>query len=290
MRKSFETKNIKLKGEFEGVLTEQRPQEKGKIIHGNLARCINENMVGKDDTTEGKLLKKIEEKFRYKFLKAEVPISGYATKESEVVCYSGKMDAVAFRRNAKGELKVIVVDWKSYSEIENGKKKDPQEWWKDAKTFKPALYQCLLYRELLQAHLKENDITARVGVMIVPIPQARDPTVIPGLCMDFQRMDKKRLLNKFKEREWFDEQSKCFRTITLPSNLLNLANLNNRYVAEGTGVVKGDTMVKDIIKDEATIKDLCEGLGILQLKVRCERQDESSEAEATGNEGNEDEG
>lgn len=285
---SFETNTIELRRENFGVREKQTPQEKGKEIHRNLANCINKNI--RDYCAEGRLLKEIENELRCNFLQAEVSIYGYCTKESEIDFYCGKMDAVATRRTEQGHLEVFVAEWKSFSE--KALLKHPNKWWDEARHFKKALYQCLIYRELLQACLKENDITARVGVMLVLIPRKSKPKVTTGLCMDFQRMDNAGLLDRIKEYEWFGVQSKYFRvrSITLPSRLLNLENLGSTYVEDGTGVLKRDEKVKDIIKDEATVGDLCKELGLLQLKVRCERQEESSESEATGSEDNEDEG
>ena len=272
VRNSFKTKTIELGRDNFEVRRGQSPQEKGKEIHKNLATCINNKI--RDYSAEDRLLKKIEKEFRCKFLQAEVSIYGYCTKESEVDFYGGKMDAVATRR-IEDHLEVLVVEWKSFS------KKDPNKWWNNATNFKKPLYQCLIYRELLQALFKENDITARVGVMLVPIPRKRKPKVMPGLCTDFQRMDDEGLLNRIKKYEWFGVQSKYSRvcTITSPSNLLNLENLGCTYVEEGTSVLKRNKKVKKIIKDEATVGDLCQELGILQLKVRDEMHDERVQVE-----------
>ena len=273
---SFETNTIELGRDNFGVRGTQRPQEKGKEIHQNLANCINNKL--RDYCPEGRLLREIEKELRCKFLQAEVSVYGYCRKESEIDFYCGKMDAVATRRTGQGHLEVLVAEWKSFSEKDL--LKHPNKWWADATYFKKPLYQCLIYRELLQACLKENDITARVGVMLVLIPQKDKPKVTTGLCMDFQRMDNAGLLDRIKEYEWFGVQSKYFQvpSRTLPSKLLNLENLE-----DGTGVLKRDEKVKDIIKDEATVGDLCKELGLLQLKVRRERQEGSSESEATGN-------
>ena len=273
MRDSFQTTIFKGKS----------PQEKGQIIHQNLAgRIENSSRSG----AEGQLLKEIEEKFRCNFFKAEVSICGYSTKKSKIDFCSGQMDALAFRE--EDYLEVLVVDWKSSS---NDTLKDPEKWWDKATCFKTPLYQSLIYRELLKAHLKENDIKAQVGVMLVPIPQKRKPNVMPGLCTDFQRMHEVGLLDGINECEWFGEESKCVHTITLPSTLLNLENLDSTYVEESTNVLKREILVKEIIKDAATVEDLCQELGLLplQLKVRNESHEERSEAEGTRKEKNKDE-
>lgn len=278
-RDSFQTTIFKLEAELGENFKGKSPQEKGQIIHQNLAERIeNSDRSG----AEGQLLKEIEEKFR-----AEVSICGYSTKKSKVDFYSGQMDALAYREE-DSDLEVLVVDWKSSS---NDALKDPKKWWDKATFFKTPLYQSLIYRELLKAHLKENDITAGVGVMLVPIPQKRKPNVMPGLCTDFQRMHEVGLLDGINECEWFGEESKCVHTITLPSTLLNLENLNSTYVEESTNVLKREILVKGIIKDDATVENLCQELGLLQLqlKVRNESHEERSEADGTGKEKNKDE-
>lgn len=284
MRDSFQTAIFKLEAELGGNFEGKSPQEKGQIIHQNLAEHI-EN--GSRSGAEGQLLNEIEKKFTCNFFKAEVSICGYSTKKSKVDFYSGRMDALAYRKE-DSDLEVIVIDWKSSSK---DALKDPKKWWDKATCFKTPLYQSLIYRELLKAHLKENDIKARVGVMLVPLPHKGKHKVMPGLCTDFQRMHEVGLLDGINECEWFGEESKCVHTITLPSTLLNLENLDSTYVEESSNVLKREILVKEIIKDDATVEDLCQELGFLQLqlKVRNESHEERSEAEGTGKEKNKDE-
>ena len=280
VRDSFPTKRVKLKKELGENSKGKSPQGKGQIIHQNLAKCINNS---DRSGAEGQLLKEIEEKFTCTFFMAEVTICGFSTKKSKVDFYSGRMDALAYD-NQKGYLQVLVVEWKTDL-------KDPEKWWDEATSFKTPLYQSLIYRELLKAHLKENEITALVGVMLVPIPRKRKPKAMPGLCTNFQRMHEVGLLDGINEYEWFGEESKCVHTITLPSKLLNLENLDTTYVEESTNVLKREILLKGIIKDNATVENLRQELGLLQLqlKVRNESHEESSEAEGTANEKNKDE-
>ena len=227
VKDSFKTITIILEDEL-GV-GEESAREEGKAIHQNLADCINNNRRRRR-RAEDQLLKTIEAEFRCKFLRAEVSIFGYGTKESEVDFYSGRMDAIAFRRTENNHLEVYVVDWKTSSKEKISGK--PEDWWDMATYFKTPLYQCLLYREILKADLKENGITARVGVMLVPIPQ-KGRQVIPGLCRNVEEaMDKEELLDKLKEYEWFSLKRTRFHTIKSSSNLFNLEKLteNSGYV------------------------------------------------------------
>ena len=284
MKDSFTTKTITVEGELGVGRGEESAQEKGKLIHQKLARCINNNNNNIPKCyAEEKLLKEIEEKFSCKFLQAEVEITGYCTKGSEPAdIYSGRMDAIAFRRTENNHLEVYVVDWKTSSKEKISGK--PEDWWDMATYFKTPLYQCLLYREILKADLKENGITARVGVMLVPIPQ-KGRQVIPGLCRNVEEaMDKEELLDKLKEYEWFSLKRTRFHTIKSSSNLLNREKLtgeNSRYVEEGTNVLNPKQKLKQIIRDNTTVRDLCQEFGLLQLKVECERHEEYSEAEET---------
>lgn len=284
MRDSFQTTIFKLEAELGENIEGKSPQGKGQTFHQTLEEHI-EN--GSRSGAEGQLLNEIEKNFTCNFFKAEVSICGYSTKKSKVDFYSGRIDALAYRKE-DSDLEVIVIDWKSSSK---DALKDPKKWWDKATHFKTALYQSLIYRELLKAHLKENDIKARVGVMLVPLPQKGKHEVMPGLCTDFQRMHEVGLLDGIKECEWFGEESKCVHTITLPSTLLNLENLDSTYVEESTNVLKREILVKEIIKDDATVEDLYEELGLLQLqiKVRNESHEERSEAEGTRKEKNKDE-
>ena len=270
MRKLFALKKIKqaLGRDQDGTET---AQQIGDIIHHNLTEKIKQ----KDrESQEGKLLKKIEKEFGCTFFEAKVPIYGYSIQKLQIRCYSGEMDALAFRHGAGAVLEVFVVEWKTYSRDVSKK------WWKEATHFKKPLYQSLIYRELLQAHLKENGLKARVGIMLVPIFQLPGLNwVKPGLCTKFNGMDKVGLLDNLKEYQWFGEQSNCVHTITLPSRLFNLQNLESPYVDESTKVLTQDTKVTDVINSDATIADLCEELGLLALKVeRAERVEESPEA------------
>ena len=150
-------------------------------------------------------MEKIERKFRCEFIQAEVSISGYAvTRERQVDFCSGKMDAVAFRGGEKDVLEVFVVDWKTTTKTDL---LDLYQWWEKAEYFKKPLYQCLVYRELWQAHLKHNNVKAKVGIILVPIHQTYPELSYPGLCMDFKTMSDTRLLDKLKDFQWLLDYS-----------------------------------------------------------------------------------
>ena len=263
MKKSFDIENITISmdgNHGEGPSKQSSSQEWGLQFHLTLAKQINEQRTRK--SVEGQLLKKIEKKFNCKFVQAEVGICGYAVNKSRVDCYKGKIDAVALRQSPRGDPEVVVVEWKTFAKDDL---QNPMKWWNGATYFKKPLYQCLLYRELLQTHLEVSDLRARIGIMLVPYNQAHQGKVVPGLCTDFQNMEKEGLLETIKSFQWLSEESECVHTVILPCKLFNRERLSDTYLENG--VLKETTVVKDIIDDSATVGDMCEELGLLKLKI-----------------------
>lgn len=234
-----------------GQTTQSSPQRRGQEIHQKLRILINE---GKGDATTVEMLKEMKDKFGCDFIKADVGISGYAVKsKTEVDVWSGKMDAVAIRRK-NGVLEVFVVEWKTTK----AELQVITDWWEGATHFKKSLYQCLVYRELLRAHLKHNDVNAKVGIILVPIHQKHPEIIYPGLCLDFQRMRDNFLLQRLEDFEWragFDKPI-YVHDIKLPSELLKESFNPAFYVDKSTNTLKDDTRLKDILNDDATVGDL----------------------------------
>lgn len=253
------------------------PQHKGKKIHLSLANQINEDRG--DGKKKGKMLTMIEKEFRCKFIQAEVRISGCAVNTQDsfgkltLDFWSGSMDAVAIRRK-KGGLEVFVVDWKTSD------KADEQlirKWWKNATNFRNPLYQCLVYRELLQAHFKRNRVDAKVGIILVPFHQSFPDIVRPGLCVDFRRMEKL-LLDGLKKFQWFAVPDEAFHvhTIKMPCKLIKDSYNPADYEDESTNNLKGDTRLKDILNDNATVDDLCLWLNLSFIKVESIEKEEKT--------------
>ena len=189
------TKPLDDRQDIGGRTTQSSPQKVGQDIHQSFKDKIKK---GRRDGTRGEMLKKIEEKFGCKFIEADVSISGYAMRKTQMDFWSGRMDAVAIRRK-KNVLEVFVVDWKTTADPKVQIKTD---WWEKAGNFKKPLYQCLVYRELLRAHLKHNGVSARVGIILAPSHQSYPEIIYPGLCVNFQRMDEELLLDRLKEFRW----------------------------------------------------------------------------------------
>lgn len=261
-----------------GQTTQQSlsPQHGGIKYHVRLSKRINED---RRDGKEGKMLEMIEKKFRCQFIQAEVRISGCAVKTQDsfekltVDFWSGNMDAVAIRRK-KGGLEVFVVDWKTSA------KTDEQlidKWWKNSTNFKNPLYQCLVYRELLQAHFKRNGVDAKVGIILVPFHQSHPEIIRPGLCVNFRRMEKL-LLDGLKKFQWFAVPDEAFyvHTIKMPCKLIKDSLNPADYEDESTNNLKGDTRLKDIFNDNATVDDLCLSLGLSFLKVESIEKEEKT--------------
>ena len=249
-------------------------QVKGREIHLNLAKKIKE---GTRDGAEGKILQNIEEKFSCEVIEAEVRISGYAVKTEQFYrkqdFWRGDMDAVAIRRK-KGVLEVFVVDWKTSAKAcENLIAK----WWEESANLKNPLYQCLVYRELLRAHFKHNNVKAKVGIMLVPLHQSFPQIIHPGLCVDFRRMGKL-LLDVMKKFKWYAvlDESFCVPTIKIPCKLIKDSFKPADYVDESTNYLKGDTRLKDILHDNATVADLCASLHFPCIKVESIKKEEKT--------------
>lgn len=259
-----------------GQTAPSTPQEKGQESHRMLANLIKE---GRRDGTRGKMLKEIENEFHCEFIKAEVYISGYGVTKKTYFgsrfldFWSGKMDAVAFRESGEDVLEVFVVDWKTTDQNDPS---DPQ-WWANATNFKIPLYQCLVYRELLQAHLKRSKLKANVGIILVPIHQNDLELSRPGLCVDFERMDEMRLLDKLKDFQWLPDldDSVFVYTIKLPCKLFKESFDPADGVHETTSTLKGDTRLKDIFSDNATVADLRQVLDLPFLKVKGIKEEET---------------
>ncbi|XP_029183186.2 uncharacterized protein LOC114951143 [Acropora millepora] len=252
------------------------PQHGGIKHHIRLAEKINED---RRDGNEGKMLEMIEKKFRCQFIQAEVRISGCAVKTQDsfekltLDFWSGEMDAVAIRRE-NDVLEVFVADWKSSA------KADEQlilKWWENAGNFKRPLYQCLVYRELLQAHFNRYGVDAVVGIILVPFHQSHPEIIRPGLCVDFQEMEKL-LLHRLKEYEWKAVLDESFdvHTIKMPCKLINDSFDPTDYVDESTNILKDDTSLKDVFNDNATVDDLCLSLGLSFLKVERVKKEEKT--------------
>ena len=253
------------------------PQKKGQEIHLSLAKKIKEHTR---DDTGGKMLKEIEETFGCEFIKEEVRISGYAIKTLNLCgkpkrdFWRGKMDAVAIRRTEEGVLEVFVVDWKTSG------KADEQliyKWWEKAANFKDPLYQCLVYRELLQAHFEHNDVKAKVGIMLVPFHQSNPEITRPGLCVDFRKMGEN-LLDGLKKFEWYAVLDESFdvHTIKIPCKLIKDSFNPADYVDERTNNLKGDTRLKDVLNDNATVADLCLWLDLPYITVEGIKKEEKT--------------
>lgn len=242
------------------------PQTKGMKIHKELSEQI------KKDTRHGeagKILKMMEHNFSCEFIQADVSISGFAIMKTrgntERDFWSGEMDAVAIRRSENDVLEVFVVDWKTTAKTDLA---DILNWWKNAKNFKEPLYQCLVYRELLLAHLKHYNVEALVGIILVPLHQLT-LQLQPRLCVDFQRMVEEHLLDELKKFQWFAilDDSNYAPTIKWQCTLFKEGFDPANVVDESNNNLKDDTRLKDILNENATVADLLRALDLPFLKV-----------------------
>ena len=246
------------------------PQTKGREDHKEFENQINQKYR---KNVKGEVLSALEERYEFKFLQAEVDIWGWGARKSKVSFYSGKMDAVAFRLT-ESEAEVLIIDWKTSSQTDTA---DLSTWWDKAGNFGDALYQTLLYRELLTKHLKRLlKFDIKVGVMLVPYNQSNEELLMPGLCVDFSQMETEGMLTGLKQCQWACDKSELFHTINFPGSKMfkNLKALKElKCVDEETKLLKKDALLIDVIRDNATIADLQEEMGLLSLKVTENRRE-----------------
>lgn len=251
-----------------GGTTESSPQNMGKEFHHNFDAEIKSG-------TPGELLKWIKGKFGCDFIKAEILISGYSAKgKTQMDFWSGKIDAVAIREFEKDVCEVFIVEWKTSSV-------DTEIWWENASYFRIPLYQTLVYRELMQAHFKRNDVNAKVGIILVPIHQKYPDLMYPGLCLDFQIMEDNHLFDELKNVKWHTDvdESRDVHAIKRPCKLFKDSLDMADYVDESANNLKDDTPLKDILSDNATVRDLCELLELPFIKVESIKKEEKTNEE-----------
>ena len=269
------TKLLDDKQDIDGQTTQPSPQKKGQEIHQDLAEKIK---TGSRKGAAGEMLERMETEFACKFIEAEVSISGFAVKKNtQVDLWSGKMDAVAIGK--EDVSKVFVVDWKTTNKAGE---QVLSHWWKNATNFKRPLYQCLVYRELLQAHFKHHGVNAKVGIILVPFHQKYREMSYPGLCLDFQKMDEGHLLDGLKNFEWYAVLDESFfvHTIKMPCKLIQDSLVDPAdYVDESTNILKDDTPLKDMLNDDATVGDLRQLLELPLIKVESIKKEEKTNEE-----------
>ena len=166
----------------------------------------------------------------------------------------------------------VSVDWKTTASTDLAHIAD---WWENAGTFKNPLCQCLVYRELLQAHFKRMNVEALVGIILVPFHQTDPQLSCPGLCVNFERM--LHLLKELNTSQWLAvlDDSIYVTTIKLPCKLFKDSFDPAVDVDESTNVLKGDTRLKDILNETATVADLNQALDLPFLKVEGIKKEEA---------------
>ena len=173
---------------------------------------------------------------------------------------------------------VLIVDWKTSTQKGT---ECLETWWDKAGNFGDALYQTLVYRELLTKHLKRStEVDIKVGVMLVPYHQSNEELLVPGSCVDFSQLEMAGLLSGLKQYRWVCHESELVHTINFPGCKMfkKLEELNElQCVDEETDLLKEGILLKDVISDDATIRVLREELGLLPLKVTSEVENEGEE-------------
>ena len=176
---------------------------KGTEIHNLIKSFFEKKRLGeeiKDDLKQvEKFLKDIEQKFECNIIEihaAEVPIHGFAENNQQHHLWKGKMDCVGLSKNGT----VLIIDWKAISDTLGA-------FWDSSKNYGGKLHQCLIYRQLMKAHLenhyKDKQIKPpSVGIMIVPIYSDNITVNSPGLFVDFKELDRVGFFKKIREFDW----------------------------------------------------------------------------------------
>ena len=166
--------------------------------HSLLARYVRKRPYPIPDELKqaAKIVTGIENMFHCTIVDSEVNIQGFATKGHEKNHWKGRMDAVALGKNGR----VIVIDWTTCC--------NATKFWEKSE-YSKKLHQCLIYRALVDAHLKEyfgkkNMImeSVIVGIMIVPIDDRETSVFEPRLCVDFGKLEEEGFLKIIKEFTW----------------------------------------------------------------------------------------
>lgn len=176
---------------------------KGTEIHNLIKSFFEKKRLGegiKDDLKQvEKFLKDIEQKFECNIIEihaAEVPIHGFAENNQQHHLWKGKMDCVGLSKNGT----VLIIDWKAISD-------SPEAFWDLSKNYGGKLHQCLIYRQLMKAHLenhyKDKQIKPpSVGIMIVPIYSDNITVNSPRLFVDFKELNGVGFFKKMRQFDW----------------------------------------------------------------------------------------
>lgn len=176
---------------------------KGTEIHDLIKSFFEKKRLGeeiKDDLKQvEKFLKDIEQKFECNIIEihaAEVPIHGFAENNQQHHLWKGKMDCVGLSKNGT----VLIIDWMAISD-------SLEAFWNLSKNYGGKLHQCLIYRQLMKAHLenhyKDKQIKPpSVGIMIVPIHSDNITVNSPRLFVDFKELNGVGFFKKMRQFDW----------------------------------------------------------------------------------------
>lgn len=205
---------------------------------------IMENFIKKkDEKPEDKkiaesLLKALKHLFKQlTLLDSQFPLNGYMKNPEDAMIYfwNGKADAIAWY-----EGRYVIVDWKAVD-------LNPPYW--DSKYGCGAhLHQCLVYAKLLQLHL---GLPYLPYVLIVPISRFTGKEISPGLFKDYHKCCK----DKLDEFEWSVERPEHSKVVYLEENVFK----------KTSNEITESTLLTDLFKSEATVKDLQDIFGLPKL-------------------------
>jgi hypothetical protein len=207
-------------------------------------QILHNYIQGKDEGPEQKklaesLLKALTKSFKgLTLLDSQFSLYGYMKKTEDAMVYlwKGKADAIAWF-----EGKFVIVEWKAV---------DLNGYWDSTYGCGAHLHQCLVYAKLLQLQL---DLPYLPYILIVPISGFTGKDTHPGLFKDYAQGCK----DKLGEFEWSVERPENSKVVYLKEAVFK----KESHKME----IDGNTKLKDLLADSATVNDLRDTLGLPKL-------------------------
>ena len=203
------------------------------------------------------LISSIEEQHKLYLYDSKFPLFGFmrevATNEKKhpkLYLWQGEADAIAYSCVLN---KYVIIEFKVVDNL--------SDYWKSKTDLcGKHLHQCLVYAKLLQLHMNLHYLPPSLIVVIHKVTGKEGYFALfkdyPQEC--YERLD---------EYEWFTEQPK-----KRPLRIVNTDNLLHEDFRHGEGVVDPHRKLSDILREDATVKDLLDSLGYDSLLIFRQKQ------------------
>ena len=222
-----------------------RGTEDGNFWHKSAKKYIENPSQNKGGAGEA-LIKALESEESIvkgiKFLQTEFPLYGFMTTNLEINFWNGKADAIGWLGGH-----YVIVDWKAVELLEF--------WEGNPLAYGNYLHQCLVYARLLQLHLGLKKLPY---ILIVPIDNKTGNDIRPALFRDFPKECKE----KIEHYEWSKELKVL--EIDVAKTLVD----EESFTVPNDGIVPDEARVIDVFKEDVTVRQLLEALGLDLLKLK----------------------